>query len=204
MTTAPDHGKKVLPMRALAERPSSRTPRRPARPTVATPEPSPRVVVRKSSIQGRGVFAIADIAEGERIVEYTGERITHEEAGRRYDDEAVRRHHTFLFSIDDDVCVDGGRGGNESRFINHSCEPNAHSVVQKKRIHIVALRAIEAGEEVVYDYWYSTDDTYTDEDRRRLYPCRCGAATCRGTLAAPQKKKVATKAKRRHPRNGSR
>lgn len=162
------------------------------------------VEVRKSAIQGRGVFARRAIEEEEQIIEYLGERISHEEATSRYDDESVRRHHTFLFTVDDDVCVDGSRGGNEARFINHSCDPNAYALIQKKRIFIRALRSIAPGEEILYDYWYSTDPDYTDEDLRRLYPCRCGAEKCRGTLAAPLKKKARSKAKRAHHRNGSR
>jgi SET domain-containing protein len=196
-------------MRASAESPSPSSSRRSRRTTQLAPTAaatSDAVEVRRSSIQGRGVFALRDIAEGERIIEYTGERISHDEATSRYDDEAVKRHHTFLFTVDDDICIDGSHGGNEARFINHSCEPNAYALVQKKRIFIRALRAIEAGEEVVYDYWYSTDPGYTDEDLRRLYPCRCGTESCRGTLAAPAKpkKKPASKPKRARSRNGSR
>ena len=215
MTTADDHGKEVRPMRASSDstETSRRSPRstKPAgthvtRAAKTRAENEASVEVRKSSIQGRGVFARRAIEEEEQIIEYLGERISHEEATSRYDDESVRRHHTFLFTVDDDVCVDGSRGGNEARFINHSCDPNAYALIQKKRIFIRALRAIAPGEEILYDYWYSTDPDYTEEDLRRLYPCRCGAESCRGTLAAPPKprKKARTKAKRTQHRNGSR
>jgi uncharacterized protein len=142
-------------------------------------------VVRKSSIQGRGVFAVVELAKEERIVEYLGERIGDEEASRRYHDESTRRHHTFLFTVDDELCIDGSRGGNEARFINHSCEPNAYARIEERRIFLHALRPIWPGEEILFDYWYSVDAQYTDADRRRLYPCRCQAASCRGTLASP-------------------
>lgn len=147
---------------------------------------APPIVVRKSRIQGRGVFATRLIAQGERIVEYVGARLTHEEADAECpDDEASARHHTFLFAIDDHMVIDGGRNGNDARFINHSCDPNCEVVISRQRVFIHALREIPAGEELVYDYWYLTDESYTLSDLRRIYPCRCGSDACRGTLARP-------------------
>jgi uncharacterized protein len=153
---------------------------------------SSSVVVRRSKIQGRGVYASRDIAEGDRIIEYTGRLITNEEADAQCDDEGMRRHHTFLFGVDDAFTVDGANGGNEARFINHSCEPNCESVIEGRRVFIDALRDIRAGEEIAYDYWYTTDRGYSLEDLRRIYPCRCGAATCRGTLARPPRRRRKT------------
>jgi hypothetical protein len=135
------------------------------------------VIVRRSKIQGRGVYASRAIAEGERIIEYTGLLITNQEADAQCDDEGMRRHHTFLFGVDDEFTVDGANGGNEARFINHSCEPNSESVIEGRRVFIDALRDIGAGEEVAYDYWYTTDRGNTLQDLRRIYPCRCGATT---------------------------
>jgi SET domain-containing protein len=145
----------------------------------------PTVLVRRSRIQGRGVFAARDIGEGEAIIEYTGALITHAEADAQCDDETMRRHHTFLFAVDDRYVVDGARGGNEARFINHSCDPNCESLIVRRRVFIHALRDIPCGEELSYDYWYMTDEEYTLEDLRRIYPCRCRLPTCRGTLARP-------------------
>jgi uncharacterized protein len=150
---------------------------------------SPPIVVRRSRIQGQGVFATRDIAEGERVVEYTGARISSEDADAQSpDDETSPHHHTFLFAIDDRVVIDGSNGGNDARFINHSCEPNCEVVVVRGRVFIHALGAIREGEELVYDYWYTTDESYTLEDLRRIYPCRCGAEACRRTLARPPKR----------------
>jgi len=153
------------------------------------PERSPLVVVRRSPIQGRGTFARVPIARGARIIEYTGERVPATPADDEHDDEATRRHHTFLFSVSAKVDIDGMRGGNESRFINHSCQPNCWAIVERGRAFIEAKRAIEKGEELSYDYWYTTDRSYTNADLRRIYPCRCGAERCRGTLAAPRRKR---------------
>jgi SET domain-containing protein len=145
------------------------------------------VEVRRSPIQGDGVFALRDIARGERIIEYIGERIDDDQATARYDDEAMEHHHTFLFAVRPNVVIDAMRGGNESRFINHSCAPNCESVVERGRVFIHARRRIPAGTELTYDYWYSADESYSLRDLRRLYPCRCGAKTCRGTIAAPRR-----------------
>jgi SET domain-containing protein len=148
----------------------------------------PPIVVRRSKIQGRGVYATEDIAEGERIVEYTGARISSDEADAQCPDDEASRHHTFLFAIDENVVIDGSSGGNDARFINHACEPNCEVVVVRGRVFIHALEDIPAGTELLYDYWYTTDESYTMDDLRRIYPCRCGAAKCRGTLARPPKR----------------
>ncbi len=78
-------------------------------------------------------------------------------------------------------------GGNEAQFINHSCEPNCAAVTDKKRIFIEALRDIEPGEELLYDYNLTreSDDEAALEQR---YACHCGAPTCRGTMLIPKNK----------------
>lgn len=149
--------------------------------------------IRRSAIQGRGAFATRPIRKGARIIEYTGERIDQEEADERYDDGDMKRHHTFLFALDDGSTIDGAVGGNESRFINHSCEPNCAAYEQDGRIFIEAKRAIQPGEELAYDYSYARTRHTTKEDEE-LYACRCGAAKCRGSiLVAPKKRKPARK-----------
>jgi hypothetical protein len=150
--------------------------------------------IRRSSIQGRGAFATRPIRKGSRIIEYTGERIDQDEADRRYDDGRMQRHHTFLFALDDGSTIDGADGGNESRFINHSCAPNCAAYEENGRIFIEALRGIAEGEELAYDYSYARTKDTTKEDEE-LYACRCGAPTCRGSiLVAPKKRKSAKKA----------
>ena len=143
-------------------------------------------VLRRSQIQGKGAFATRSIKSGTRIIEYTGERISPEEADRRYDDGGMGRHHTFLFSVDSKVCIDAAVDGNDARFINHSCAPNCEAVDERKRIYIEAIRDIAPGEELTYDYQYERDGT-EDEKWEKIYVCKCGAATCRGTILAPKK-----------------
>jgi hypothetical protein len=100
----------------------------------------------------------------------------------------MRRHHTFLFTLNTRVVVDGAIGGNASIYINHSCEPNCEAIITGNRIYIHALRTILPGEEIVYDYQYErTGDN--DEEMEKFYACRCGTASCRGTIMQPPKRK---------------
>ena len=155
----------------------------------------PLFELRKSDIQGRGAFATRRIRKGTRIIEYIGEKITSEEGDERYDDSAMGRHHTFLFSLDNGYVIDAAVGGNEARFINHSCDPNCEAIIEKGHIYIDALRTIHPGEELAYDYAYERSDDHTEEDEA-LYKCRCGAENCRGTILAPPKRKKAVARKK--------
>ena len=143
--------------------------------------------IRESAIQGRGAFATRRIRKGERIIEYTGERISNAEADKRYDDERMRRHHTYLFTLTQRTVVDGGAGGNESRFINHSCDPNCEAIIEDGRIWIDARRPIKKGEELAYDYKYERMGGDDEADEKK-YPCRCGARRCRGTILLPKRR----------------
>lgn len=143
--------------------------------------------IRESAIQGRGAFATRRIRKGERIIEYTGERISNAEADRRYDDERMRRHHTYLFTLTQRTVVDGGAGGNESRFINHSCDPNCEAIIEDGRIWIDARRPIQKGEELAYDYKYERMGGDDEADEKK-YPCHCGARRCRGTILLPKRR----------------
>jgi len=142
--------------------------------------------IRRSSIQGRGAFATRRIRAGQRVVEYTGEHITPDEGDARYEEDGMGRHHTFLFTLDDDTVVDGARGGNEARYINHSCDPNCEAVIEKGHIWIYARRPIAPGEELTYDYQYERFDWHTKKDEA-FYACRCGTAKCRGSILKPRK-----------------
>jgi SET domain-containing protein len=150
------------------------------------------VELRQSPIHGLGGFARRDIAKGERIIEYTGEKISNAEADRRYDDDQMRRHHTFLFILNTKMCVDAAFDGNAARFLNHSCDPNCEAVIERGHIWIEAVRNIPAGTELLYDYQYEDDPEYTEEDLR-FYLCRCGAPNCRGTIVKTRRKLTTSK-----------
>jgi SET domain-containing protein len=173
--------------------------------TVATGKGQP-FVLRKSGIQGRGAFATRLIRRGQRIIEYTGAHVDNDEADRRYDDEKMKRHHTFLFIVDDKEIIDGADGGNDSAYINHSCDPNAEAVIEGKRIFIYALRTIRPGEEIAYDYQYERTPDHTAADEK-FYKCLCGSSKCRGSILAPPKKKRKARPKkgggRKHLQRGT-
>ncbi len=141
--------------------------------------PTRRFVVRRSSIQGRGVFALRRIPKGTRIIEYRGERVSHREADRRHD--AQDDPHTMLFIVDAKTVIDGTSGGNSARWINHSCNPNCEAVDEKKRIYIEAIRQIRAGEELSYDYNLVLEERHTPAAKRE-HACNCGEPCCRGTM----------------------
>ena len=142
--------------------------------------------LRSSGIHGLGAFAVKDIPKGAKIIEYTGERINNAEADRRYEDDAMDEHHTFLFILSTRTCVDAAFDGNEARFINHSCDPNCETGIWNSRIWISAIKRIPVGTELTYDYQYDDDPDYTEKDLL-FYRCECGSPSCRGTIVATQK-----------------
>lgn len=149
-------------------------------------EPNPYFELRTSHIQGTGAFATRNIKKGTRLIEYLGQRISWRTADKRYDDEKMGRHHTFLFTVDDKTVIDAAVNGNDARFLNHSCAPNCEAITDRKRIFIEAIRNIPAGTELLYDYQYERSDDHTPEDEA-FYACRCGSPKCRGTILAPSK-----------------
>ena len=150
-------------------------------------KPVPSYIVRKSRIQGHGVFAARAIRRGARILEYTGERVTPEVAYSRYDDDQSEHAHVLLFTVDERMVIDGGRGGGDARYVNHSCEPNCEAVQTGRRVFIRALRAIPAGEELCYNYGLEREGDWQPA-WDALYACRCGAPSCRGTMLAGGKR----------------
>jgi SET domain-containing protein len=166
---------------------------------------SPHIEVRNSPVHGRGVFAVAPIKKGTRILEYLGDRVSHDAADARYEDHDENDNHTFLFIVDKKTVIDAGVGGNDARYINHQCSGNCESVIVHRRVFIDATRDIAAGDELGYDYEIGRekdDPPNVDE----IYACRCGSPQCRGTMLWPPlkkeskpRKKTRPKAKRRTP-----
>lgn len=152
---------------------------RPSRPAVYE--------VRQSPVHGNGVFALRAIPAGERIIEYRGERITWDEATRRAAERGGPVNHTFYFSLADGNVIDGGKRGNDARWINHACEPNCEAYEDDGRVYIHALRDIDAGEELNYNYALIYDERHTPA-LKRLFACRCGTPACTGTMLAPKKR----------------
>ncbi|OAJ56765.1 SET domain-containing protein-lysine N-methyltransferase [Paraburkholderia ginsengiterrae] len=141
-----------------------------------------RITVRRSPVHGKGVFAMLPLAAGERVLEYRGEITTWRNALRRHRREGVAGH-TFLFGLSDGLVIDGSRGGNSARWLNHACTPNCETIEGEGRIFIHTLRPIDAGEELFIDYLLAVDDP-EDEAAWAQYACACAAPDCRRSMLA--------------------
>jgi SET domain-containing protein len=130
---------------------------------------APGLAVAKSAIHGRGCFATTAFARRKKIAEYTGERITNAEAERRGHRRVLR-----ISGLDGRWSIDGGRGGNGTHYINHSCRPNAFMQTIGGHLIVLAQRDILPGEEITVDYVATLHS-----DRKR---CTCKAPGCRGTI----------------------
>ena len=147
----------------------------------------PLIEVRASRLHGLGVFALRRIAAGTRVIEYLGERISHEEADRRYEGKSASDNHTFLFIADEATVIDAGVDGNEARFVNHACDPNCESVIERARVFIDAIRSIAPGEELTYDYQIQREAN-DPPDIDAIFACHCGSPRCRGTMMWPPRR----------------
>ena len=149
------------------------------------PEHAPfPLIVRPSPIHRLGVFTDARIPARRKVIEYTGERVSRYEARRRWDPKR-----SYLFGLDDYWQIDGAIGGSGAEYINHSCAPNLSARIVRGHILYFSKRAIGRGEELTVDYHYSPDITEM--------PCRCGAASCRGTMNEKRRATLKTRAPRR-------
>ncbi len=104
----------------------------------------PRVVLKKSHT-GKGLFAMEEISKGAKILQYLGKKVTTKEA--------EDRPNRYIFEIDEKWSIDGSSLYNTARYFNHSCIPNAESILEgDDRIFIAAKRKINIGEEITFDY----------------------------------------------------
>ncbi|MGD7360094.1 SET domain-containing protein [Ralstonia pseudosolanacearum] len=94
----------------------------------------------------------------------------------------------FYFSLEDGSVIDAKYGGNRARWINHACKPNCEAREKDGRVFIHALRDIDAGEELFYDYGLVIEGRQT-KALKAQFACHCGAKKCRGTMLAPPEKK---------------
>lgn len=153
-----------------------------------------KIEARKSDIHGNGVFALKKIKKGERIVEYKGPRMTHEEidAGESGD---VESGHTFLFTLNDEYVINADKEKGPAKWINHSCDPNCEAVMEedegddrtKDRIFVEAIRDIAPGEELSYNYGITLEEKHTKK-LKKIWQCLCGSENCTGTLLQPKDK----------------
>lgn len=126
-----------------------------------------KLEVRTSSIYGRGCFALVPFAKRKKIAAYAGELIR---GSRRIEARLRAQRVIKIIRMSDDTAIDGKVGGDQTAFINHSCEPNAYMRnAPGDKVIFFALRDIQPGEEITIDY----------RDPELLTKCKCGAPTCR-------------------------
>ena len=137
------------------------------------------VTVRRSGIQGFGVFAKRRIKKDTPLMIYTGEVIRPKVADLRQCVYQRKGLSDYMFTVDATSIVDATRIGGVARFVNHSCSPNSRTDIEtyngQKVVVISTTTDIKAGEEITYDY------KFTEEETNKI-PCYCGSKNCRGTM----------------------
>jgi SET domain-containing protein len=134
--------------------------------------------VGKSRIAGKGVFAKRKIPRGARIIEYKGKRRPKVDVLL----DQAERPNVYVFNLHDDVVIDASKGGNDARFINHSCEPNCETLGFGEKIFVYAIRDIVRGEELTFDY--QLQSIIPDRKAAARNVCLCRSPKCKGTMFA--------------------
>ncbi|MGJ7512657.1 SET domain-containing protein [Variovorax sp. GT1P44] len=159
------------------------------------------IAVRDSAVHGQGVFARVDIMSGTCIGTYEGQRYNVEEAKLENWTSGL----TYLFGLSDGTMIDGAKGGNATRHLNHACAPNCEAREEFSAdgsivLRVFATRAVGQGAELFLDYALVIDPSESPS----LYPCRCGNLTCRGSMAAVVADRSSFAGKRRRLQNSKR
>src|SRR5215467_8818959 len=126
--------------------------------------------IRKSVIDGTGLFTDAPIPAKQKLGECTGERISLREARRRV--KGLKK--IAIVEMDKGAVDESSRGGGLVRYINHSCDPNSYIRIAYNRVEFYTRRAIKPGEELTCDYGAS--------QHNGKLPCRCKSPNCRKSL----------------------
>ncbi|MBK9212040.1 MAG: SET domain-containing protein-lysine N-methyltransferase [Saprospiraceae bacterium] len=139
-------------------------------------------VIGESPIQGKGVFALKFIPQGTRLFEYTGFKMKYDDLFEDYIQ--GKSSMRYVINLDDEYIIDGERGGNDSRYINHSCDPNCEVYFLNDTIFIYANLDIETGTELSFDYQLGLlfEENEIIEKIKKWNPCNCGSPKCRGTM----------------------
>ncbi|KAG2221316.1 hypothetical protein INT45_014000 [Circinella minor] len=131
--------------------------------------------------RGWGLRTLVPIPKGELITEYRGEVITHQMVKERMNTIYKGQQNFYFLDYGNGEVIDAGLKGSEARFINHSCDPNCHiekwGLKGELFVGVFSSRYINAGEELFYDYNFSTFGESGDDQL-----CRCGSDNCRGTI----------------------
>lgn len=137
------------------------------------PDGDEYVTVRRSKLHGRGLFAALDLPAGTPIIEYRGDKVRRAEGDRRATAQ-WKKGRIYVFRLNRQWDLDGAARDNTARLANFSCDPNAESENDGKRIWILATRDIAAGEEITYDYHLDFEDPPAE--------CHCGSPRCIGYM----------------------
>ncbi|MGA8224623.1 MAG: SET domain-containing protein-lysine N-methyltransferase [Candidatus Acidiferrales bacterium] len=132
--------------------------------------------VGRSQIHRFGVFAVDVIPRGRKVIEYTGERLSLEQAAARQRKNWSRGGTKIdaLFRLNSNWAVDGAVDGSGAERINHCCDPNLKTRRIGGHIYYFSRRQIRPGEELTVDYRFPA------EAKRAV--CHCGSPKCRGTM----------------------
>lgn len=116
---------------------------------------------------GLGLFATKPIKKGTKIIRYFGPLLD----SKKKDEDAIENK--YLFELNNRWTIDGSVRENVARYINHACRPNAESDVKprKRKVFIRAIKDIEPGDEINYDYG-------TDYFKAYLKPIGCKCDAC--------------------------
>jgi uncharacterized protein len=140
---------------------------------------TPCIRVAPSGVHGLGAFATRAMPAFALLGLYEGRRYSQQEvAAKAWDDQL-----TYLFMLSNHETIDGAKGGNGTRHLNHSCDPNCEAVEEyddagRLLLKFQTIVPVEAGDELFIDYCLTADDGAPPSD----YPCRCGATNFRGTM----------------------
>ena len=144
--------------------------------------------VKKSKIDKNGLYANRNIKKGTRIIEYRGKVITvkQSEINPKFDnDKAI-----YLFNLNKRYDLDGDFKFNTARLINHSCNPNCEVMGKGLKVWVYAIKDIQKGDELSYDYGFGFDQDY------KQFPCNCGSKNCVGYIIREGSRWRVSKAKK--------
>ncbi len=148
----------------------------------SVPSTTPNLRVSASGVHGLGAYATRPLPAGAFLGLYEGRRYTPAQVAAKTWDDSL----TYLFKLSNDETIDGAKGGNATRHLNHSCTPNCEAIEDYDEAGRMVLRfetlvEVDAGEELFIDYGLIADSESSSAD----YRCHCGSAQCRGTMLAP-------------------
>ena len=137
---------------------------------------------KKSSLHGRGLFAVSNIKKGMQVIEYIGDKVSKKEGDKRADKQIKKAQKyknngmVYVFELNKKYDIDGGVLRNYARFINHSCDPNCEVEITDNRIWISSIKRIKKGTELTYNYGYPFDSDFEE------HICKCDTKKCVGYI----------------------